>query len=167
MYAFLDILAANSDSIQTLAAIGSFVASVVIAFMLHNFSKRQAWLQILVNRWDNTQDKNLLHLTDQGLSEEFDQIVYGNEYLHDPLRARKQHHLFLQINNVQKVWFARKMGLISQREFEENALPSLGLVVREIREIEYLLSHRGYPKDFRAEIIRLANKATPSDPPSF
>jgi hypothetical protein len=101
------------------------------------------------------------------MSEEFDHIVYGSDYIHDPLRGRKQHHLFLQINNIQKVWFARKMRLISQREFEENALPSLSLVVREIREIDYLLTHRGYPADFREEIIRLANKAKPSLPPSF
>jgi hypothetical protein len=141
------------------------LVTAVVALIVQRFAQRQTLLQLLTNRWDSIQQKNLASLQNPVILKEFEILCYGPQDSYDESQARIRIHLLAVLNNVYKIWLARRLGIISDTSFRTQSLPALSLIVRKRSEIEYLLKHRGYETAFEADILRLLPFAQPAQPP--
>jgi hypothetical protein len=140
------------------------VVSFLVGRAILKWQKRRDKLHFLEQRWHQQQLLNMHQLLNMPGLEAFEKIVYGPTHQFDPDTARKYHLLFLFINMIQSHYFAMNHGIITRREFEAYAKPTLKLIVREHPTITYLLSERGYPFEFKNEVERLLKILIPPAP---
>jgi hypothetical protein len=95
----------------------------------------------------------------------FEAIIYGTTEPNVEL-GRKFFHLFIYINIVQHYFYAAEEGLISDRELETLAKPTLDLMAREKEMLEYLVKQRGYVKKFQDRFLQMMEDAEPVPLPS-
>ena len=147
--------------IGAIASAITALATVVISFFVGRYTRQRDKSEIDLLRWQLQQEQNIACVTNDDLLESFERITYGDDHNYDKYTSTKLFHIFLRLNLVMHYYVAFKNRIISKREFENNAIPTLRLFARQTEIITYALEQRGYPADFGKEVLRLLSSVEP------
>lgn len=154
-----------AQTAQGFGALLSVLVAIYVALQVHNYTRRRDKLEFMRQRWHEQQTVNLALLSDPDLLKMAETITYGHEFGQVTYLPKKFYYLFLIINQIHHHYLAYLFGIYSLKEFRKFSLPTLSLIAREAKTIEYLVTERGYAEDFRKEVIFLLAKATPPAAP--
>jgi len=150
---------------QLAASLLTVTFTALISLFLWRYTHRKDKLDLLVSRWNKQQEFNFHILNSDNAIVDFEKLVYGSERKVDVKEAKRYTYLFVILNFIQTNWLAMKLGILTKKEYKEQAIPTLSLVARNKEVIVYLLNERGYSKEFMREIELLLKEATPPKPP--
>ena len=147
--------------------VGSLLSVVVLGWLtakVYQHTTMRDKLDFIFRYWQGTQAVNIACLNDPALQERIEQLIYGKCFRSDIETAKKYSVLFIVINQLQFYYLAYKCRVLSYKELRDNVLPPLRMFSREAETITYLLEQRGYPRDFRTEIVNMLSDAMAIEP---
>jgi hypothetical protein len=157
-------LAALSLYAQGLCAIGTLIASTIIAVLVYTHTRRKDRLDLILRRWTIQQDINLLNISSTENLETAERLVYGAESVISIDKARMYYHVFLRLNLLQMMFFGNKEGLISKDELRSSSINTARLLCNNKEMVKYSLNERGYGPDFANHVLGLLDSLEPPQP---
>jgi hypothetical protein len=153
-----------SQIAQGVGSLASALITLVIGVYVYKYTIRKDKLDFLYRTWEEQQQINLANLNSDANISSFEKMVYGEAFSPNVEEGRVQFQLFLMINRVVHLHYAKIFRIISDDEFEKYATPTLGLISRRKATVLKLLE-RGYSDDVRKEIERILSVAKPPSSP--
>lgn len=132
-----------------------------IAVQVHRYARRRDRLEFMRHRWAEQQNINLAQLNNPENATSFEKIVNGKDHNGDVENNKRLNQIFLYINQIQHLYLAYQHKMINEREFEQLAIPTLRLIAREQKLIDFILLNRGYGEHFVSKVRVLLHKLEP------
>lgn len=149
------------DNPIIVATIGQAVVTavlVILTYVVYRYRKANDRLTFFHSNWNKIQDINIFVLEHKEVLTKFEKMVYGEDSNVEEQPATEFWISFLMLNIARGNYFAYKNGILSKKEYEQETLPILKLLVREKDLITYLLENRGYSDEFKKSILALLEK---------
>lgn len=144
--------------LQGIGQIGSVLVAFYALYLVQNYTINKDQADFLRNRWNEQTQLNMMCLNNDEALCAHEEIVYGQK-LSDKKLARKFFVIFSILNQVLHLFIAMRHGVLEKNEFEDYAIQTLRLIKCEQSTVIYLLSERGYSKDFRDTVLPLLEQA--------
>ncbi len=141
--------------IDAIASVAGAVTTVVIAWMVHDYTKRRDKAAIIHEMWKQQQEWNLAAAASPAHAKAVEQMVYGETPKSEEERLALNACMFFFINRINHIYDAYCLGILSWTEFQQEALTTIPLVAGQKQLLYALLDHRGYDEKFASAVKEL------------
>ncbi|MEL7684841.1 hypothetical protein AAG594_10930 [Citromicrobium bathyomarinum] len=126
----------------------SALITAIIAWMVYDYGKKRDRTAIVHEMWRQQQDWNLTSAGSPAHARAVELMVYGGEPKDENERLALNAALFFFINRINHIYDAYCNGILSKRDFEQEARATAPLLVGNKALLYSLLDNRGYDSDF-------------------
>ena len=141
--------------IEAISALVTAIITLGIAIMVHRYTKRKDKASIIHDMWRQQQDWNLAATISEEHHRAADLMVYGGIPKTEKEKNALMLCMFFFLNRLNHIFDAYDLGILTRKEFEKEAQPTLKLLAGQKKLLAELLQHRGYGSDFGTEIMSL------------